>query len=72
MGSEVSQDNGENKQQWLVDDFWANGEFADRAIKAARELDSDRDWISLEDLKKERVARREAGRVEGAKSPTIR
>ena len=72
MGAEASQDNGEKKEQWLKDDFWANRDFADRAIRAAQELDSDKGWISLEDLKKERAAKTEAGKVEGAKSPTIR
>ena len=53
-------------------DFWANPEFAERAIKAAQELGNGKEWISLEELRKERAARIEAKRAEGAKSSTVR
>ena len=72
MESGAGESGQEEKERWLAEDFWANQEFAERAIKAAQELDNAKEWISLEDLKKRRAAAIDARKVKGAKSPTIR
>ena len=72
MESGAGESGQEEKERWLEEDFWANPAFAERAIKAAQQLDNAKEWISLEDLRKRRAAAIDARKVKGAKSPTIR